>query len=166
MKGVLFKLYRNFDTVGATLAMTAMLGMTTFQIAGRLSGVPVTWTIEANRYLLIYLVFLGISEATKREAHIGTEFLRSWVSPKIRFYLWLLTQGGFLLFAILMIYSGIAMVKMHYLSHQLTVSFPYNFSVSYVSVILPIGFSFTALRLIEIIWKGILEEKRNRRSGL
>jgi TRAP-type C4-dicarboxylate transport system permease small subunit len=166
MKEVLFKLYRNFDTFGATLAMIVMVGMTTFQIAGRLSGVHVPWTIEANRYLLIYLVFLGISEATKSEAHIGTEFLRHWVGPRTGFYVWLFVQGCFLLFAVLVIYSGIAMVQMHHLSHQLTVSFPFNFPVSYISLILPIGFSFTALRLIEIIWKRILEEKRNRRSGL
>jgi len=165
MKRGLLKIYQNFDKMGAILAMAAMIGVTVLQIVGRLTAVHVPWTIEISRYLLIYLGFLGLSEATKTQEHIGTEFLQHWVGPKVKFYLWLFIQICFLIFSIFMVYSGIDMVKMHHLSRQFTVSLPLNFPISYVSIIIPVAFGFTSMHLIGLIRKGVLEERIEREKS-
>jgi len=166
MKRLIYGLHHHFDTVAAAVFLSAMMGMTTAQIIGRVTGFQIPWTIEVNRYLLIYLVFFGVSSAARAKAHIGTEFLQNFLGGRTAFYLWLLNQFIFLFFSIVMVYTGVSMVQMHLLTQQVTASLPVNISVAYISVILPIGFGLTAINLIVVILEGIRAEKDRRRAEL
>jgi TRAP-type C4-dicarboxylate transport system permease small subunit len=152
MKDSLLSVYRNFERVGVIIFMTFLIAVTVLQVFGRITGIHVPWTIEFSRYLLIVITYLGLSEATKTQEHIGTEFLQAFGSEGIKFYLWLIVQIIFLIFSIYMVLSSIDMVIMHYQSNQMTASLPYNFSISYISIILPIGFAFTSLHIVRLLW--------------
>jgi len=152
------KIYKKLESYGIIAGTIGMIGVTVLQIIGRLTNVHVPWTIELNRYLLIYISFLGLSEATKGQEHIGTEFLQHLLSPKKKYYLWITVQFLFLIFSLYMIFAGIEMVRMHYQSNQMTVSLPINFSIAFISVILPIGFTLNSLHLIDLIYNSL----RNR----
>jgi TRAP-type C4-dicarboxylate transport system permease small subunit len=152
MKDSILAVYRNFERVGTIIFMVFLIGITVLQVFGRIMGIHVPWTIEFSRYLLIFITYLGLSEAAKTQEHIGTEFLQSLSSKRIKFSLWLIVQIIFLIFSIYMVLSGIDMVIMHYQSNQMTVSLPYNFSISYISIILPIGFAFTSLHIAGLLF--------------
>jgi TRAP-type transport system small permease protein len=151
MKDLLLTVYREFERVGTIGFMILLIAVTVLQVLGRITGIHVTWTIESSRYLLMYITYLGLSEATKVQEHVGTEFLQTFVSKKVKNCLWFMIQIIFLTFSIYMILSGIDMVAMHHQSKQMTVSLPYNFSISYISIILPIGFAFTSLHILGLI---------------
>lgn len=143
--------------------MTAMMLVATAQILGRITGFNIVWSIEINRYLLIYLVFFGLSSAIQVNGHIGSEFLSNWVNEKGKFYLAILNKTFFLSFALLMLHSGINMVKMHSLTRQMTASLPFNVPVFYISLILPVGFVFAAIHLSVQIWRIFKGELARRR---
>jgi C4-dicarboxylate transporter DctM subunit len=157
--GMAVKIYKNFESYGIIIGTIGMIGVTVLQIVGRITNIHVPWTIELNRYLLIYISFLGLSEAAKRQEHIGTEFLSHLVGPREKYYLWVVVQILFLIFSIYIVYSGFEMVLMHYYSNQLTVSLPYNFSIAFISLILPVGFIFTSLHLTGSIYSSIKEKR-------
>lgn len=163
MKSQWKRFFVNLDSVGAAISMTAMMLVATAQILGRITGFNIVWSIEINRYLLIYLVFFGLSSAIQVNGHIGSEFLSNWVNEKGKFYLAILNKTFFLSFALLMLHSGINMVKMHSLTRQMTASLPFNVPVFYISLILPVGFVFAAIHLSVQIWRIFKGELARRR---
>ena len=152
MKDLLLSVYREFERVGTIVFMIFLITVTVLQVLGRTIGFHVPWVIELSRYLLIFVCYIGLSEAAKTQEHIGTEFLQTFASNKVKNCLWLMVQIIFLTFSIYMTFSGIAMVVMHSQSKQMTVSLPYNFSVSYISIIMPIGFALTSLHTAGLIF--------------
>lgn len=159
MKEVLLTVYREFERVGTIVFMIFLIAVTLLQVLGRITGIHVTWTIEASRYILMFVTYLGLNEATKTQEHIGTEFLQAFAGEKIKFYLWFVIQIIFLIFSIYMVISGIDMVIMHHQSRQMTVSLPWNFRISYISVILPVGFFFTSLHILGLIYDRVGKKK-------
>jgi TRAP-type C4-dicarboxylate transport system permease small subunit len=147
----LLTIFRQIDRVGVTIFMTLLIGLTCVQVISRLLGLHVPWIIEFSRYVLIYITYLGMSEATTHQEHIGTEFLQTFVSDKVKDVLWFMIQGIFLVFSVYMVIAGIAMVEMHHTSQQTTASLPYNFPISYISAILPIGFAMTSLHIVGLL---------------
>ena len=166
MKSRWTRLFENLDSIGAAISMTAMMLVSTAQILGRITGFNIVWSIEVNRYLLIYLVFFGLSSAIQVNGHMGSEFLSHWVNEKGKFYLAILNKTFFLSFALLMLYSGTNMVKMHSLTRQMTASLPHNIPVAYISFILPVGFLFAAIHLSRQIWRSIKKELGRRRVAI
>lgn len=162
MKDPLLVTYRNFGKYGTIFFMIVLILVTVIQVLGRITGIHVTWTIESSRYILMFLTYLGLSEATKTQEHIGTEFLQTFAGEKIKFYLWFVIQIIFLIFSIYMVISGIDMVIMHHQSRQMTVSLPWNFRISYISVILPVGFSFNSLHILGLIYDRVGKKKAMR----
>lgn len=163
---IAIKIYKNFERLGIIAGMLGMIGVTVLQIIGRLTNVHVPWTIELNRYLLIYISFLGLSEATKGQEHIGTEFLHHLLGQRKKYYLWLTIQLLFLSFSIYIIFAGFEMVRMHYQSNQMTVSLPVNFSIAFISIILPIGFTFNSFHIIGLIYNSIKNKNwQNNKIG-
>jgi TRAP-type C4-dicarboxylate transport system permease small subunit len=160
MKDIFWAGYRNFERIGTIVFMVFLIGVTVLQVFGRITGIHVPWTIEVSRYLLIIITYLGLSEATKTQEHIGTEFLQSLGSERFKLSLWIVVQIIFLIFSIYMVLSGIDMVIMHYHSNQMTVSLPYNFSISYISIILPIGFGLTSLHIVGILFDKLAKKAR------
>jgi hypothetical protein len=49
---------------------------------------------------------------------------------------------------------------MHHASNQMTASLPYNFSISYVSAILPIGFAMTSLHIVGLLIDRFIHPKK------
>lgn len=158
MKDFILTVYREFERVGTIVFMIFLIAVTVLQVLGRITGIHVTWTIELSRYVLIFITYLGLSEATKTQEHVGTEFLQTFASNKVKNCLWLIVQVIFLTFSIYMIFSGIDMVVMHHQSKQMTVSLPYNFSISYISIILPIGFAFTSVHILGLIFDKVTKK--------
>ncbi len=159
MKALLLTFYREFERVGTIVFMILLIAVTVLQVLGRITGIHVTWTIESSRYILMFVTYLGLSEATKTQEHIGTEFLQTFAGEKIKFYLWFAIQIIFLIFSIYMVISGIEMVIMHHQSRQMTVSLPWNFRISYISAILPVGFFFTSLHILGLIYDRARKKK-------
>ncbi len=157
MRNSLWTVYREFEGVGTIVFMIFLIAATVLQVFGRIAGIHVPWTIELSRYLLIVITYLGLSEATKTQEHIGTEFLQTFVSDRLKNYLWFMIQIIFFVFSIYMVFSGIDMVAMHHQSNQMTVSLPYNFRISYISIILPIGFALTSLHIMGLIFDKLIK---------
>ncbi len=160
MRDSLLTVYRGFEGVGTIVFMIFLIAVTVLQVFGRIAGIHVPWTIEFSRYLLIFITYLGLSEATKNQEHIGTEFLQAFASDRVKDCLWFVIQIIFLVFSIYMVFSGIDMVAMHHQSNQMTVSLPYNFRISYISIILPIGFALTSLHIMGLVFDKLTKKAK------
>jgi len=80
MRGVLLRLISRV----AAFALGASVVLMSFQILFRFFlNAPLTWTEEVDRYLFVWVVYLGSAVAVAMNAHIRVTFLIDLGGPKI-----------------------------------------------------------------------------------
>ncbi len=67
--------------------MVALFALVTLQVLARLVEQPPTWTEEASRYLMVWLMFFGAAACVRHKEHVGFALLADAVGPRL---------GGFL----------------------------------------------------------------------
>jgi TRAP-type C4-dicarboxylate transport system permease small subunit len=86
--------------------LTAMVATIGAQVLARyVFNVPLSWTEELARYLFIWLVFLGASQAMRRNEHIAVGLLADRLPFRVRQINTVLLDGlvaGFLLMLVIM----------------------------------------------------------------
>lgn len=79
MRGVLQRLISRV----AALALGASVVLMSFQILIRFFfNAPLTWTEEVDRYLFVWVVYLGSAVAVAMNAHIRVTFVIDWAGQK------------------------------------------------------------------------------------
>jgi TRAP-type C4-dicarboxylate transport system permease small subunit len=68
--------------------------------------VPLTWTEEMARYLMIWLALLSASLGVKRGVHVGIVFLVRRVSKNLQLYLDIVSRILISIFFVFVIYQG------------------------------------------------------------
>lgn len=110
------------------------------------------WSEEISRYMFIYLMYLGISYAVKKNRHLRVSAfvnLFKGIGGKI---LLIFADLLFLTFAVIVVIYSTNIVSLQQKLGQITAAIEMPMSTVYMGV--PIGFSLAALRLIQnIIYK-------------
>ncbi|MDR1043772.1 MAG: TRAP transporter small permease [Candidatus Adiutrix sp.] len=99
------KLLNNFEECFLAILLPAMVSIVFLNTVGRYTGTfSLDWADEASRYLMIWLVFLGISAAAKRNAHFAVGVLFMVTPARLH-----LPIRAFILFMVL-VFTGAAAV--------------------------------------------------------
>ena len=131
------------------ILITTMLVIDVFLgILARFVHFQHVFATELGKYLFIWLCMIGISSAAKDNQHIRISFIveKLPINPKIT---WIISQLIFLLFTILFFYFSLRLTWMHFTMKKSAVGF--NFPMYVFTMAMPVGFFFTALRLIKDI---------------
>lgn len=129
--------------IGLFIALFSVLSL---QILSRyIFEMSIPWTEEVSRWLYIYMVLIGSSEAVLRREHIGIDALPNILGPKGKAILSFVIHGIFLFACIMLVKLGYkSMLRMDRLE---AITFDLPSSVLYF--IIPFGFGITGLRSIQ-----------------
>lgn len=136
--------------VGYVLAllMGTMAILVILQVLNRsIFHLPIHWSEELSRYLMIYVVFLGSSLAMRHNKLISIEVLPQMLSEAKRKILLLFIMLLSFVFFILMLVYGIQMIER--VSAQSSAIMEISMAIPYASI--PIGAIFLMLNTVAFI---------------
>jgi len=99
---------------GAAVALfSAMVVVTTMGVFYRyVLNNALPWAEEADRYLFIWLSFVGASITMRHKAHIAVDLLLRYVSPVWRYRLVLIAQGCVLVFLGVVFWASLPVIEL------------------------------------------------------
>ncbi|WP_446425567.1 TRAP transporter small permease [Mailhella sp.] len=115
------------------------------------------WPEEVCRYLLVCLVFFGISSVMKVNGHLRVEIVTVWLSEKGKRILDTISASIVGLFCLYLVWHSIGMTMLIYEMEQTTQSFEFPAWITWLPI--PIGFALSFLQLIRNqhqAWKAYL----------
>lgn len=143
------------------IPLICMILMTTIifvQVVGRyLFHYSISWSEEVGRYLVIWITFGGSVLAFRRGAHIGVNALVNILTPKIRYYVTLLSQVITICFFIVLGYYGTIHTINQIIHLQLGPATRLPMAIPYSAI--PIG---SVLVIYYLINKIVIEVKNNK----
>lgn len=72
---------------------------------------PLVWSEELARFLMLWMVFLGASVVSYRQAHLGVDFLYDYLPPKFIVFLKAISLLVTLVFLIVLVISSIELLR-------------------------------------------------------
>ena len=159
MRHVFWRTYEGIVNGAAVALFSAMVAVTTIGVFFRYvlnSAIP--WTEEADRYLFIWLSFIGASITMRRTAHIAVDILVRSFDAGLRRWVALLTQAFVLAFLVVVFLASRPVIEVTSLTHATATDIP----ISWVYLAVPVGcvlIAIETLRLMTRTWKSLKEEK-------
>jgi TRAP-type C4-dicarboxylate transport system permease small subunit len=123
------------------------------QILARGVGWNIVWTEESSRFLFIWIIFLGVSAGIKYDTHIGTNIFVNLLPKGMYKTAAVIKDILFFLFVCYMAKLSLSLLAMQLQFKQTAPAT--GFPIYLISIILPIGFITTALRIMFKIKKTI-----------
>ncbi len=120
------------------MTLTALLGVF-FRYAMQS---PFMWTEEVARYLMIWLGFIAISIALRRDLHIKVEFLPRMAPAKITKAMGYLVDGCIAFFMILLFWQGYLMTV-----DNIMMASTFPLSMSWIKAAVPLAAMLTLIQL-------------------
>ncbi len=117
---------------------------------------PLAWTEESSRYLMIYVVYLGASVGIYRGSHLGFTFLLDKMNQKAFHVMSLAASAGVLAFCVYFTWYGLIIVT----RNMYQVSPALQLPMWCVYAILPISGSICALQTLNVIFRLAAESRR------
>ena len=141
-------LLNNFEEVLITILLLAMVVVIFVGTAGRYSKLfLLPWAEELARYMMIWMVFLGIGAGAKRNAHFLVEVLRLILPERARKYLRVFTSLFVAAFmAILIVYSRTLIGRIMGMG-QTSPSIGMPIWIVYIAI--PVGCALMAIRTMQ-----------------
>jgi TRAP-type C4-dicarboxylate transport system permease small subunit len=122
------------------LAILVILQVTTRFVI----NIPLSWTEEIAKYLMIYIVFLGSGLAIRNNKHIAIDFLLEVVKPKSRERLEKAILWISAVFAIILAYFGAQLTWI--VVDQSTPTLQYSMAWAYAAI--PLGAILMLLNIV------------------
>lgn len=137
---------RNFEEIICVILLLAMVILITLQIVSRyFFSAAIGWTEELVRFLMIWLVFFGVSAGVKRQSFIKVEIFVSKLSEPVKKLCSYISYALCIAILLILIYQGTLMtIKM---GTTPAVTMPITWHYVYSAV--PIGSLFILFRLIQ-----------------
>ncbi|MDR2946380.1 MAG: TRAP transporter small permease [Candidatus Adiutrix sp.] len=154
------KIIDNFEEFFLAILLPSMCAIVFINTVGRYSGAfSIGWADEISRYMMIWLVFLGISAAAKKNAHfaVGVVFM---ITPKkmhipVRAFILLLV----LVFAVAATVLGYQYaMRLHSMGQT---SPALNIPMWFMYGAIPVGCGLMAIRSIQHFVDQVRESRRN-----
>lgn len=115
---------------------------------------------EIARYVMIWMIYLGVPYAIKQRRHIVCDVLPAGMSPRLDITIDTISYLLFFLFCLFMAYQSYSLVALQIEMGKRTEAM--HVPIWYFSIAIGVGFSLGALRLFQIIYHTI---GRLRRPG-
>lgn len=146
MKKIFQRLWNNFEVYLMILFLGIFLLNITVQIFLRLFfKSPLSFTEEVSRYSFVWMVFLGLSYATKYHKHIRIDCFVTRLPQKIQIIIEFIID-----IVTLVVFSWIFVKGIEYVGYSgASRTYALNISKSYVVVILPLSGALMVIRVLE-----------------
>ncbi|MFA1819982.1 TRAP transporter small permease [Virgibacillus oceani] len=108
-----------------------------------------SWSEELARYCFIWLVYIGISYAVKKQRHIKVDVVLHILKEKQKIILGIIANLIFLAFSLLMIRYGYDIAQQLLNFGQTSPALHIPMGIVYMAT--PVGFALTSIRLIQQI---------------
>ncbi|MGM0397099.1 MAG: TRAP transporter small permease [Bacillota bacterium] len=112
-----------------------------------------SWSEELARYIFLYQIWLGASYATKKNAHLRIEILKSKFYGRKKTYFETIVLLIWLAFTVFLTLESFNLTRMIFIRGQLSPALRMPMGFAYASV--PIGAGLMSLRLVQNIISGI-----------
>jgi TRAP-type C4-dicarboxylate transport system permease small subunit len=148
-----WRVYEGVVNGVAVTLFSAMVAVTAIGVFFRYvlnSALP--WAEEADRYLFIWLSFVGSSITMRRKAHIAVDILARSFEPGLRKWVALLAQVGVLGFLGVVFWASWPVIEVTSHTQATATSIP----ISWVYLAAPVGcilIAIETLRLLAQTWK-------------
>lgn len=152
------KIFDPIDDIISTLALTVIITLTVTNVFLRfVLNSPVAWAEEISVGLFIWLVFVGMSSAMKRDNHIGIDYFVNKMPRPLKI--------AAIIIRALAIYSALFYVLI-YLGSSLTaqaqskVTPILTISYQYIDIAVPIGGLLTVIHFTRLLIRNLQAELR------
>lgn len=154
------KIFDPIDDIISTLALAVIIVLTVMNVFFRfVLNSPIAWAEEISVGLFIWLVFVGMSSAMKRENHIGVDYFVNKMPRPLK-----ITA---IIIRALAIYSALFYVLI-YLGSTLTAQAQSKvtpilaISYQYIDIAVPIGGVLTAIHFTRLLIRSLKAELINK----
>ncbi len=149
----MWRVYESVVNSVAVALFTAMIVVTTLGVFFRyVLNNALPWAEEADRYLFIWLSFVGASITMRHKAHIAVDLLLRYVSPARRRLLTLVAQAAVLVFLALVFLASLPVLELTAETRATATDIP----MSWVYTAAPVGcvlIGVETLRLMAGTWR-------------
>lgn len=148
--GMPHRLWLGYEAIVDTAAVTLFASMVAVTTAGVFSryvlNAALPWAEEADRYLFIWLSFVGASITMRHKAHIAVDILVRSFSPALREWVALLSHGCVLAFLTIVFSASGQVIEVT--SHTRTTATDVPMSWVYLAV--PVGCLLIAVETLRL----------------
>lgn len=156
------KLINQIDDVIGTLALIGILTITILNVFWRfILNKPFAWGEEVSIGLFVWLVFIGISSAMKRNRHIGVDYFVEKL-PKPLKLVAIVIRAAAIYFVLLFVFVYLGYELMAQASSKLTPVL--GISYQWIDLAVPLGGILTAYHFTRQLLKGNLHDSSTEES--
>ncbi|MBP1773980.1 MAG: TRAP-type C4-dicarboxylate transport system, small permease component [Holophagaceae bacterium] len=147
MKRDVWWIYEGITNGAAVTLFSAMVVVTTLGVFFRyVLNNALPWAEEADRYLFIWLSFVGASITMRRKGHIAVDLLLRYVSPAWHHRLTLLAQGCVLVFLCVVFWASLPVIELTSETRATATDIP----MSWVYIAAPVGCVLIAIETLRL----------------
>ena len=159
------KICRATDKAAEVMLVIAMIGMVVCvfcQVLFRyVLKLPLFWTEEAARFLMVFAVYIGCSMGIRRDSHLGFTFLRDHCSEPVQLLMKTVANIGILALNVYIVYYGMNVVLRN--TYQISPALQMPMWIIYA--ILPFAGFLACLQVIEKIIDDFADHKKKTEKG-
>jgi TRAP-type transport system small permease protein len=157
MRQRIWRVYETLVNTTAVALFSAMVVITTLGVFYRyVLNDALPWAEEADRYLFIWLSFVGASITMRHKAHIAVDLLLRYVSPAWRRVLVLAAQVAVLVFLGLVCWASVPVIQLTGETRATATDIP----LSWVYLAAPIGCICIAIETLRLMARSWTELRR------
>lgn len=153
MKRFLYRLEANFEPFMMMTLFYSLLTLLIVQITLRkFAGGGLPWAEEISRFIFVWLMYFGISYATRNQRHIKVRYFMQLFNERIQKYIAIASDLFFLLFTVVVFISTTNLIRdiAKYGDRAISI----NLSMNFLYVAGLVGVFLMTIRAIQgIIWK-------------
>ena len=140
-------IYEGIVNSVAVALFSAMVVVTTMGVFYRyVLNNALPWAEEADRYLFIWLSFVGASITMRHKAHIAVDLLLRYVSPAWQHRLALIAQGCVLVFMGVIFWASLPVIELTSETRATATDIP----MSWVYIAAPVGCILIAIETLRL----------------
>ncbi len=139
--------FEEYAVVGLLGSMSVIIGLQVFM--RYIMQESLSWSEEISRYMFIWLIYIGISYAVKKNRHICVDTIFNMIPDKPARFFAIFADLLFLFFAAFVTWKGIDVVGLIVRSDQVSAALEIPMWGVYSAV--PVGFSLVMIRLLQSI---------------
>jgi C4-dicarboxylate transporter DctQ subunit len=150
----------NLEEYGMLISLILMFLVVFIQVFFRfVLKSSLVWTEELTRLMIVWLTFLGLSCNVRTKGLTRVEFFVSLFPPIIQRALRIFGNLCFLIVFLIIMWQGVKVVILQISTGRMCSSLA--MPIFYFSLVIPLGFFFSSIYLLEFIWTEIRNFRRH-----
>jgi TRAP-type C4-dicarboxylate transport system permease small subunit len=153
----IWRAYEGIVNTAAVALFSAMVVVTTMGVFYRyVLNNALPWAEEADRYLFIWLSFVGASVTMRHRGHIAVDLLLRYVSPAWHYRLTLIAQACVLVFLGIVFWASLPVIELTSETRATATDIP----MSWVYIAAPTGCVLIAIETLRLMARVRADRRR------